>query len=61
MTDAILDDLNLLAGLAAERLADLQRGGYAQTHAVVVQRAQLAADRLRAFLSAPAPTAHPAA
>lgn len=60
MTDALLDDLNVLAGLAAERLADIQRAGYGQTHALAAQRAQLAADRLRSFLSAPAPSPLPA-
>ena len=54
--DQLTADLDLLAGLAAERLLDLKQAGAATTHRQVAQAAQAAHARLAAAL-APQPPA----
>ena len=50
-TDQLTADLDLLAGLAAERLLDLKQAGAATTHRQVAQAAQAAHARLAAALA----------
>lgn len=48
---ALAADLDLLAGLAAERLLDLQRAGAGATHRVMAAAAQAAHARLAGLLA----------